>query len=107
MLVVVRVSAAHWHLCHDGNEAPRSVHIGDIATDDKTEPGHTDTDLNLVDSGLFKQIQQAGDLPALLSAILLCCLFSMRQRSTPTPYYAAFYPSVALRRVPPPRGPPR
>lgn len=107
ILLVVRVSDAHWHLCHDGNEPAQTIHVGDVATGDSSEPGHTDTDLNLVDSGLFKQLDHPSDLPALLAALAVLCTLVLTRRNPPIYYQPASYSSAAYRRVPPPRGPPR
>jgi len=107
-LIVVRVSGAHWHLCHDGSEPPQTVHLWDGAIDDKTEPGHSDTNLNLVDHGLAKDFNKLLDMPALISVVLLLCVLISARREAPLlPYRAVCFPRSPYPPSAPPRAPPR
>jgi len=107
VLVAVRVSGAHWHLCYDGNEPPRTVHLWDGAMDDKTEPGHTDTNLNLVDDGLAKSVDHLLDLPVLLPLVALLCVLVIPRRSAPIPYQTPFFPPTPYPLAARARAPPR
>lgn len=108
MLLMVRISGAHWHLCYDGNEPPRTVHLWDGAVDDKTEPGHTDTNLNLVDDGLSKTIDKALDMPALPALLaLFCVLVLLPRRAARIDYQAPFFPATPYSLSAQPRAPPR
>lgn len=107
-LLAARVSGAHWHLCHDGNEPPRAVHVWDGVMDDNTEPGHSDTNLDLVDDGLAKKFHPVTDMPALLAAaVLLCVLIPARRGASPPPYPIPFFPRTRYSPSAPPRAPPR
>ncbi|HSB95278.1 MAG TPA: hypothetical protein VLC91_02450, partial [Spongiibacteraceae bacterium] len=86
IVLVVRVSGAHWHLCNDGAEPPQAVHAWDGAVDDKTEPGHSDINLNLVDDSLSKNLVKVFDLPALLTVVALLCILHIARRSEPIRY---------------------
>jgi hypothetical protein len=93
VLLVVRLAGAHWHLCHDGSEQPRAVHIGEMGVGEMgmgqhtgethaAETGvehHVDTDLNLVESGLAKYFKSMHELPALLAAVALLFLMPPRR----------------------------
>lgn len=106
VLLVVRFGGAHWHLCFDGTEQPRAVHIGDV---DAAEAGtgHTDTDLNLVESGLAKYFKSMHDLPALLAAVVLLFFLPLRRAGIP-PLPLVPLPCLSLRHHPAtPRAPPR
>jgi hypothetical protein len=107
VLLVVRFGGAHWHLCYDGNESPRTVHVGDVATDDHTEPGHVDTDLNLVESGLAKHFKTVGDLSVLLFAVALLGLLVPRRSATPLALATTAPPAKVPYRLATPRAPPR
>lgn len=108
VLLAARVSGAHWHLCNDGNEPPRAVHAWDSAIDDKTEPGHNDTNLNLVDDGLAKIFDKAVDMPALLAAVALFCVLVLPRRTAVLiPYLSTFFPPPIPRFSAPPRAPPQ
>jgi hypothetical protein len=107
VLLAVRVSDAHWHLCHDGNEPPQTVHLWDSSVDDRTEPGHTDTNLSLVDDGLSKTLDQSIELPALLAIVALFCVLLLPRRGVRIAYRAPFFPAVPQPRSAQPRAPPR
>lgn len=104
VLLVVRFGGAHWHLCYDGSEQPRAVHVGD---DPSSETGHVDADLNLVESGLAKYFKSIEDLPALLFACALLCLLLPRRASDWTATLHAPPPLAAQYRLAAPRAPPR
>lgn len=107
VLLIVRFGGAHWHLCFDGSEEPRAVHVGDVANDHKTEPGHTDTDLNLVESGLAKYFKSIDNLPALLLAVALICLLPTRRQGASAAFFESPPPLLIHYRLPSPRAPPR
>lgn len=111
VLLVVRFGGAHWHLCYDGNEQPRALHIGemDVGELDAAEASgeHVDADLNLVESGLAKYFKSMHELPALLAAIVLLFFLPVRRSGTP-PLPLVPLPSSSLHHHPAvPRAPPR
>ena len=106
VLLAVRVSGAHWHLCNDGNEPPRAVHMWDGSMDDKIETDHSDVNLDLVDDGLAKLFDHAVDLPALLTVVALLCILAMTRRGAPIVYRSPNFPERAYFPSAPPRAPP-
>jgi hypothetical protein len=122
VLLAVRMSGAHLHLCFDGAEPPFAIHAGDIAGHDDflgehgfgndnyaenhADIQHSDTDLSLVDDGLAKTIKLSLFAPALLAALLVLCL-RIITRAVPASIYSPplfrFIPS----RFSAPRAPPR
>jgi hypothetical protein len=106
VLLVVRFAGAHWHLCFDGSEQPRAVHVGEI---DAIEHGvdHVDTDLNLVESGLAKYFKSMHELPALLAAVVILLFLLPRRVGVPA-LPLILLPCSSLRYHPAtPRAPPR
>jgi hypothetical protein len=106
VLLVVRFGGAHWHLCYDGNEQPRAVHVGDIESAE-TGAGHTDADLNLVESGLAKYFKSMHELPALLCAIALLFLLLPRSGGAPALPPIPLFRSSLRYHPATPRAPPR
>ncbi|MDB6062917.1 MAG: hypothetical protein JWM78_3020 [Verrucomicrobiaceae bacterium] len=106
-LIAVRIGGAHLHLCFDGMEQPLAIHAGDIAEhDDHSDVPHSDTDLNLVDSGIAKTITQLFHLPALIAAIVLLCLQTVA-RGIPSATYNPPLFRFIPHRFSAPRAPPR
>jgi hypothetical protein len=121
VLLVVRFAGAHWHLCYDGSEQPRAVHIGEMGVGEMGmgqlhageipagtgDDRHVDTDLNLVESGLAKYFKSMHELPALLAALALLLLVLPR-RGGVAPLPLVPLPWFSLRHHPAvPRAPPR
>ncbi len=106
--LVGRISGAHWHLCYDGNAPSHAVHVWDGAMDDKSEPGHNDTSLNLMGDGPFKTIDNAVDLPVLFGVFgLLGLLLLPPRRPTRIEYQTPFLPPTPSSFTAQPRAPPR
>jgi hypothetical protein len=106
VLLVVRFGGAHWHLCYDGGEQARAVHVGNLeASEGGDKP--VDADLNLVESGLAKYFKSMHELPALLAAVALLLFLLPRRSGMPAPPPVSL-PCVALRyNLATPRAPPR
>lgn len=108
LLIAVRISGAHWHLCFDHNEPPLTMHVGDIDGHAGNDTGdHQDIDLKLVEDGLTKSLSAGLDIPMILAVIALLWLLPRSRRLTPLPGYrepffsASFRPLHASPRAPP------
>ncbi len=95
-LVVVRAGDAHMHLCFDGQEPPRSLHVGEVQLDhhegEHTEAAHQDVDVDALDTALAKKVADANDvLPLLLAATVIDIVAieryapERRERQNPSP----------------------
>jgi hypothetical protein len=114
VVVAMRLTGAHLHLCFDGSEPPAAVHFDHDAglhhLDDEHEAMHTDahsdTDLNLIADALVKKTAgfELLDLFAVFS-LLLCLLIFNKQRLI---YFDSVAGAFATRDYwrPPLRGPP-
>lgn len=107
-LVFVRAADVHLHLCLDGQEAPRQVHVADSglhADDEHAGQQHEDRDVDL-GGALAKTAKVGIDLPLFLIAALT--LFLMLAAFVRVPHRSN--PLGALSRahylLPPLRGPP-
>lgn len=125
-LLLARATGAHLHLCFDGQEPPRSLHIGGPAHavehhlpnehaqghdhahahEHAHETQHSDLDLPLFDKLLSKTGKSSVDLPLLLFVLLL---FAVLARAAEPllrrdPRRLELRPPRTLR--PPLRGPP-
>lgn len=124
-LLWARVGGVHLHLCFDGQEPARSLHISDqnhhgdhhalhhdahhADHDDghhAADAMHNDVDVSLLNEGLSKPVKLLVDLPLLLLAVL--CIAALvratmhtRGRGDPPPPLTSI---LSLR--PPLRGPP-
>ncbi len=111
LLLMVRVSGPHLHLCFDGQEAPASFHVLDIGL--HRSPGHSaphqDTDISLAVDGVSKTGKQLGfdDLPVVLLAALLLWIFFQTPRRFLLPLLPAVVPARHAFLRPPLRGPPQ
>ena len=78
LLLVVRTSDAHMHLCFDGQEPLSSLHIADTAADHhdggESESGHQDQDVDAANPALAKKSAQASDVGPLPVAALVLLL---------------------------------
>lgn len=108
LLIGVRISGAHWHLCFDHTEPPLALHVGDIDEHDTvSDTLHQDTDLKLVDDGLIKSLNGGMDGAMLLALIACIWLLPLRIRLDSIPPYRAPAFSNAPRPLhAPPRAPP-
>lgn len=106
LLIAVRISGAHWHLCLDGSEPPQAMQIGEADLHPEGE-GHQDVDLKLIGDALAKNLTNGLDAP-LLAAFVLLWLFQFPPRTFLfTPYRETLFFSHVLPSHAPPRAPPR
>jgi hypothetical protein len=78
LLIVVRTSDAHVHLCFDGQEPPSSLHFEDTPGHHQAEDSqaaHQDQDVDAVNPALVKKAAQAADIgPLPVVAVVLMLL---------------------------------
>lgn len=108
LLVVMRVSGAHLHLCLDGSEPPATLHMEDagIHHDDHNNQSHSDVDVSLSADTLVKKLDLSFDSPLLLTLFLLASIVFL---STVPRIRFDFFPHLHSQRAfirPPLRGPP-
>ncbi len=115
LVVGMRITGAHLHLCFDGSEPPASVHFGNdrglhhlLGEHEDATVEHADVDVNLVSDALFKSSSTSFDLLDLFGALawLLGCFVFVRQAVF---LFESFVPIDTTRAYlrPPLRGPPR
>jgi hypothetical protein len=75
LLVVMRVSGAHMHLCLDGSEPPTTLHMDHGADEhhqgDHDGQLHSDVDVSLSSDTLVKSLSSHDDAPVLLTLIFV------------------------------------
>lgn len=110
-LLSVQTSYAHMHLCLDGQEPARSLHVGDLGGDRdhgrKSQGGHNDRDVDLDSPAAVKKSGNGNDIgPWLPTASLLIIL--LPREAGPTYEEISQVPSLKLADLflPPLRGPP-
>ena len=108
-VLVTRLAGVHLHLCFDGQEPPATVHAGEHAdpSEHLFDEQHSDKDVDVLGTMLFKKAGGSIDLPVLLAACIVL-LFLLQPARGQWPF-AAFYRFFALQPVrlrPPLRGPP-
>lgn len=79
-LLVVRISDAHVHLCFDGQEAPRSLHVSDRSAlchmPEGSSGTHQDQDVDAVGAALAKKDSQAQSVDPLPIADIVLLLLA-------------------------------
>jgi hypothetical protein len=112
VMLVLRVSGLHVHLCMDGTEPPMSFHVEDAGIHhlDEASAGdeHADRDFSLASDVVVKKPQAGLDLTlaAAFCALLLFMLARPRKLFA-FPSLPAKVRSARTRLRPPLRGPPR
>lgn len=86
LLIVGRMSGAHWHLCFDHSEPPLSVHLGD-PNSQSGGAGHQDTDLDWLTEAIVKTFAAHADIWLLGVWMLLTVGFTGALQSLPLPVY--------------------
>jgi len=109
VLLVVRVGAAHIHLCFDGTESPASYHLFDDVPLHDTPSAvatHQDVDLALTGEHYSKPDKRLGDVSAVLLAVALVWLHFDSPRVFNMLYSVPPASSATGQLRPPLRGPP-
>ena len=110
-VLFVRFSEGHLHLCLDGSEPPASYHLfEDGGHTDTAQPdasaSHRDVDIAMTGDYYYKSFKQAGELPAILFAMLLAWAIPRARRGfTALRSLVLVLPATRLLQ-PPLRGPP-
>lgn len=110
MVLSVRASDTHLHLCFDGLEPPATVHFADASVhqdDHHDGQDHSDRDVDPFVGAFTKSDDTEGDVAAFMvaSSVLLSVRPARDEPPRPSePPYAAAGPPHHLR--PPLRGPP-
>lgn len=112
VLVAMRMSGIHVHLCSDGQEAPVAVHLLDGSLHHETETSegaeeHQDQDVDVFGAALFKKSDAGGDLLPLAFIFVLLLLLPHARYFFPILRASALPVGPTAYFTPPLRGPPR
>jgi hypothetical protein len=108
VLILVRMGDAHVHLCFDGQEPPRALHIADDrgSHTHEGEPDHVCADVSAMDAALAKKSAASDDaLPIRLTAAAWL-LLPPEVRIEAPPVIQNPLPPQPFLSLPPSRGPP-
>ncbi len=109
-VLAMPVSAAHLHLCFDGNEPPATLHASEHGahhSDSGASAVHHDVDVSLASSALAKKYDASLELPGLIaSAFVILLMPHSGTPISPPDRAATLVPSPQLRLLPPLRAPP-
>lgn len=110
VVVPVRTTLTHLHLCFDGQAPAVSLHVQEPATHhelDGSADGHNDLDVALSEAMPAKKPVASPDLsPTILGAWLLTALLPQQPYSGPRIDFVSASPRPVFDLRPPSRGPP-
>jgi hypothetical protein len=109
-VLAMPASAAHLHLCLDGNEPSVTLHSAEDGahhTDTGASAVHNDVDVSLASSALAKKFDASLELPGLIATAFGIFLMPHSAAVIAPPDRAAtLLPAPRLRLLPPLRAPP-
>jgi len=113
-VLVMRVGAAHVHLCLDGSEPAVSLHFADSGVHDLdhpndpgTNPAESDSDVSVPGDALIKSAVADADVPLLAVSLYLILLLVRVTRSVRVDWDPPLVRSSTRTHIRPPlRGPP-